>query len=267
MHETVYESEGLGAAMLASAGDGVDGGRDGDAADCSLAADETACRNFSMASLAPGERGCIDGSSLSDGVAPSLSSSSFSTRPAFRKRDASSPMLRCLFHSSESSPKPPRRPIETISSTTFSSSRSRRVDSSSRCLSLSICASSSWSCASCCSSASLTPSRRLFSARRARHVSPKMIVAATENRKPSLRKFAPDSIAFVSLRGRTCLGDSPRSLTRRFISALCNHCAIVTVRFLKPSCSFACCLIFVAIGFESVRRKSEAIFRLAILYV
>lgn len=101
---------------------------------------------------------------------------------------------------------------------------------------------------------------------------------------PSLRKFAPDSIAFVSLRGRTCLGDSPRSLTRSCVgfrrghqhlaelasqplpsadshsscaqpatpsvgaadrtrphfetySALCNHCAIVTVRFLKPSCS------------------------------
>lgn len=114
MHEPVYGSEGLGAAVPASAGDGVDGGRDGDAADGSFAADETACRNLSTASLAPGERGCMDGSSSSDDVAPSLSSSSFSTRPAFRNRDASSPMLRCLFHSSDSSPKPPRRPIETI---------------------------------------------------------------------------------------------------------------------------------------------------------
>lgn len=199
MHETVYGSEGLGAFVPTSAGDGVGGGRDGDSADCSFAADETACRNFSTASLAPGERGCMVGSSSSVGAAPSSSSSSFSTRPAFRNRDASSPMLRCLFHSSDSSPKPPRRPIETIcvswqqsrvssgagqwirrdgaktrtSSTTFSSSRSRRVDSSSRCLSLTIRASSSWSCASCCSSASLTPSRRLFSARRARHVSPR----------------------------------------------------------------------------------------------
>lgn len=33
-------------------------------------------------------------------------------------------------------------------------------------------------------------------------------------RTPSLRKLAPASMALLSLSGRTCRGDSPRSLTR-----------------------------------------------------
>lgn len=104
----VYGSRGAGFAATVGVA-GLEGWR-------WSSADETACRNRSTASLAPAGRGCIDDTSAVDvaSSSPSSSSSSFRTRPAFRNLDASLPMSRCLFHSSDSSPKPPRRPIETI---------------------------------------------------------------------------------------------------------------------------------------------------------
>ena len=70
------------------------------------------------------------------------------------------------------------------------------------------------------SSASPTPARRRASLRDERQLSLTISAAATANRNPSARKFAPFSIARDSESGRTCRdeGGSPNSPVRRRVS-------------------------------------------------
>jgi len=89
-----------------------------------------------------------------------------------------------------------------------------------------------------------------------RHDSPRMMRAATPNRKPSARAFAPFSIALASERGRRCcLAGSPR----RFVRILTSVLYMLWARFTQIDRNVSCCLAWflreLLIGFARVSRK------------